>query len=193
MPHLKALEQAGGGKDEKWRAEKAAYCEPRSREFSTDTPQRVAAHGLFLAAREAARAGNAKKATSLYEKAIQLADEPIVRRELARAVVAVRGCVPAMELLREMPPELRQQEDTDLETACGELAPRAALDPARMRPYVDQIMTGLNARRGNRLAEAHTAFESASRTGLSPAVQVIVIEADSVECIFFIQSSEKLG
>jgi tetratricopeptide (TPR) repeat protein len=176
MPHLEALAGTLDPEQEKWREEKAAYCEPRSKEFTTDTPLRAAAHDLFLAARAAGRAGNGSKATALYEKALQLADEPIIRRELALVVVATRGCAIAADLLRGIPGPVREQADKDLETACGELAPKAALEPARMKPYADQIMGGLKARREGRLAEAHTAFAAASRTGVAPAVEVIVID-----------------
>jgi tetratricopeptide (TPR) repeat protein len=176
LPMLERLSGRLEGAEETWRAEKAKYCSTRATDFPTDTATRKAAYGLYEAAIGAAQGGDAAGAAGLFTKTLALADEPVVRRRLAKVQLSTGGCLPAVKTLEGIPDASRTDADADLRQACGEYAPRANLAGAALSEVVTLVTSGLAAVREGRLADAQHDFDQAAKAGNAPAVEALAID-----------------
>lgn len=188
MPLLDALAGRLRGADERWRAEKGAWCLPRATEFLTDTVARKAAYTLFIAARTARDDGRLDAAADRYGQALALVDEPIVRRELA-GVEVVRGrCAVARERLEGIPAADRTQSDHARIRACGVWAPLALLKAGDLVRYVDSIEGAVRALDADDRPAARVALDDAWALGRSPAVRAAGLDLiyESGDCVAFV-------
>ena len=176
LPMLERLSGRLEGEEEAWRADKAKYCSTRATDFPTDTATRKAAYGLYEAGIAAAKDGDAAGAEGLFVKTLALADEPVVRRRLAKIQLTTGGCLAALKTLEGIPEATRTDADTDLREACGAYAPRSELSGAALANVVTLVTSGLAAGREGRLAEAQHAFDEAAKAGNAPAVEALAID-----------------
>jgi tetratricopeptide (TPR) repeat protein len=176
LPMLESLEGRVTVEEEAWRAQKTGYCSTRATDFPANTPTRKAAYGLYEAGLTAESAGDLAGAAALFEKTLALADEPIVRRHLARAQVATAGCLPALATLDGIPKDGRTVADGDLRNACGSYAPRGDLAGKDLVKVVETVTKGLEARRAGKPAEALHHFDLASKAGQAPAIEAVAID-----------------
>jgi tetratricopeptide (TPR) repeat protein len=176
LPMLESLEGRVAAEEEAWRGQKAAYCSTRATDFPANTPTRKAAYGLYEAGIASEAAGDLAAAAGHFKMALALADEPIVRRRLARAQLASSGCLAVLDALGGIPKDKRTEADEDLQEACGSYAPRGDLAGTELAKIVTTVTSGLAARRAGKPAEALHHFDLASVAGRAPAVEAVAID-----------------
>lgn len=165
LPLLTVLKGRTAGSDSRWRDTKERWCRPRATEFLTDTTRRKAAYKLFLAAREAVKAGDVELGRERYRKVMRLVDEPIVWREVAELALGRGDCAEASESIGQVKPDLRAVGDEATLAVCGEYATPGRVKPARLVAYRDAVAAALQAEADGDDESAHGAWTRAHGLG----------------------------
>lgn len=139
IPLLEKLQGRVNDGAQQWLDETLAWCAARMTVFLTNTPDRRAAYAHFEAARKAAAAGKLDVAKGRYTKALGLADEPIIRRELAHVFLRLRDCPQAQASLAGIAEPQRSPRDLATLQACGPFKPERALEGDGLVGYVDAL------------------------------------------------------
>ncbi|MGB0590263.1 MAG: tetratricopeptide repeat protein [Myxococcota bacterium] len=137
------------GADDLWRRQKINWCRPHATPFPTDTAPRKSAYALFKEARTARDGGGdaaAGKVSSLYAMALKLADEPVIRRELAHAQVPAQGCEAAAATMAQLAEELQTDADKALIETCRRYVPEPALTGGALAGHVRGVLEVLALR-----------------------------------------------
>ena len=146
---LEPLEGKLKADDDLWRRQKINWCRPHATPFPTDTAPRKAAYTLFRAAREAREGGKdgaAIRAAELYAKALKLADEVVIRRELARVQVPALGCDASAKTMAGLPHDVQTDQDRALVETCTRYGPDPQLKGAELEAHVKGLLEVLALR-----------------------------------------------
>ena len=194
LPLLLRLDGRLQGLEAGWRAEKQVWCQERVTEFVTDTAERKQAHQHLLAAREAAREGDSRGAVRLYQEALALADEPVIRHELARAQIDVEPCSAVLATLRPLDPAAWAVEDGAMIAACTRYEPPKRLQPAARATWLRTVVSILLARDTGAAGEAIALFDelpAAPGRALDALRVDLLFEAE--RCAEYLQAVEALS
>lgn len=170
--------------------------DPQSpRAFPTTTPARRAAHELYEAALKAEAGHQLNVAGQRLKSALELVDEPVIRRRLAAIHIKQAHCEPAVVQLEGIPTSARTWADRGRLLACGRWRAARPLDAARLSRYADGLAQGLAARGAGRLAQAERAFMAANAVAghWGPLLAAIDLVYEQGECPRYRHLATRLG
>ena len=194
---LEPLEGKLSKADDLWRRQKINWCRPHAAPFPTDSAPNKAAYGLFKAAREAREGAEPQastRANGLYEKALKLSEQPLIRSELSRVQVVAQGCDASLKTLSKLPEEARRAEDRALMEICTRYPPAPPLSGAALGRHVEALMEVLSLRDAGVYLQAISRLDLIE-TRVSPALRAL--RADLLygagRCDDYVADVEKLS
>jgi tetratricopeptide (TPR) repeat protein len=176
VPLMEKLHGRVEARNQQWLDETLAWCSARTTPFLTDTPDRRASYALFQAAREAAKAGRLDSAVDRYRKALGLADEPIIRRELAGLLLRLLDCPATERALTGIPAGSRTPRDIAALQACGPWRPQRQLDSRGLVGYVDAVEQAWLRMDAQDLEAARKLLGVLYVMGANPAVRAVSLD-----------------
>lgn len=175
-PLLELLQGRVIGTNQTWLDDSRAWCDARTTAFVTDTAPRRRAHALFLAARRAAESGNAADAAGRYREALSLADEPIIRHELANALLVNTDCAGIEDAISGIPIAARTPRDDAALRACGAWRPARRLEGRGFVGYVDALEQANRKLDANEFEAARKLLEAMFMVGANPALRAASLD-----------------
>jgi hypothetical protein len=138
------------------------HCRPRMTDFVTDTEDRKLAYEDYKDGKRLAKERRWNEARTAYLNALDLVDEPVIRRRLATVELRLSGCGALLKILGKIPGRARSNSDVNRRWACSAGKPTTPVGRDDLSKYVRFVSKALSnsAQRTfqQKVTSAHRAF-----------------------------------